>query len=178
MLSMANDGETLFLYLAVSSHALSAALIREDAKIQRPVYYISKRLTGAERNYPKLEKLAYCLLIASKKLRLYFQAHPIRVLTDQPLKQVLFRPETSDRLLKWNIELSQYGITYFPRRAINGLALADFIAEFTDRGDSEEEMASDVSGQWKLYVDGVKNDYCSGAGVVLETPKGDHCVTH
>ena len=49
ILSMANDGETLFLYLVVSSHALSAALIREDAKIQRPVYYISKRFTGAEK---------------------------------------------------------------------------------------------------------------------------------
>jgi len=172
MLSKANDGETLFLYLAVSSHAFSAALIREDVKIQRPVYYISKRLTGAEKNYPKLENLAYCLLITSRKLRPYFQAHPIRVLTDQPLKQVLFRPETSGHLLKWNIELSQYDITYFPRRAINGQALADFIAEFTDRGDSEEEMASNVSVQWKLYGYGARNDYCSGDGIVLETPEG------
>jgi len=114
MLSKPNDGEDLFLYLAVSAHALSAALVREDSKVQRPVYYISKRLTGAELNYPKVEKLAYCLLIASKKLRPYFQAHPIRVLTDQPLRQVLFRPETSGRLLKWNIELSQYDITYHP----------------------------------------------------------------
>jgi len=74
--------------------------------------------------------------------------------------------------LKWNIELSQYDITYFPRRAINGQALADFITEFTDRGDSEEETASDVVVQWKLYVDGARNDYCSGAGIVLETPEG------
>jgi len=48
MLSKPNDGEDLFLYLAVSSHALSAALVREDSKIQRPVYYISKRLSGVE----------------------------------------------------------------------------------------------------------------------------------
>jgi len=123
MLSKPNDGETLFLYLAVSSHALSAALIREDEKVQYPVYYISKRFTGAEKNYPNIEKLAYCLLIASRKLRPYFQAYPIRILTDQPLKQVLFRPETSDRLLKWNIELSLYDVTYYPRRAINGQAL-------------------------------------------------------
>jgi len=47
MLSKANDGETLFLYLAVFSHALSAGLVREDAKVQCPVYYISKRFTGA-----------------------------------------------------------------------------------------------------------------------------------
>ena len=96
-------------------------------------------------NYSKLEKLAYCLLIASRKLRPYFQDHPIKVLTDQPLKQVLFRPETLAHLLKWNIELSQYDITYHPRRAINGQALADFIAECTDKGDSEEVVTDNPS---------------------------------
>jgi len=77
MLSKPNDGKILFLYLAVSSHALSATLIREDEKVQLLVYYISKRFTGAERNYPKIEKLAYFLLIASRKLRPYFQAYLI-----------------------------------------------------------------------------------------------------
>ena len=98
MLSKPRDGDDLFLYLAISSHALSDALVREDAKVQWPVYHISKRLTREEVNYPKLEKLAYCLLIASKKLRPYFQSHPIKVLTDQPLRQVLFRPKTLGRL--------------------------------------------------------------------------------
>jgi len=61
---------------------------------------------------------------------------------------------------------------YYPRRAINGQALADFIAAFIDQGDSEEEMVPEASIQWKLYVNGARNDYCSGAGVVLETPEG------
>src|SRR5574338_1432107 len=122
-------------------------------KIQRPVYYISKRFAGAEMNYSKIEKLAYCLLIASRKLRPYFQSHPIKVLTDQPLKQVLYRPETSGRLLKWNIELSQYDITYHPQKSINGQALADFIVECKDKGDSEEEVMTEILIQWKLYVD-------------------------
>ena len=93
-----------------------------------------------------------------QKVEPYFQAHPIKVLTDQPLKQVQFRPETSGRLLKWNIELSQYDITYHPRRAINGQALADFIAECTDKGDSEEEVTDNTPIRWKLYVDGARND--------------------
>ena len=84
----------------------------------------------------------------------------------------MFRPETSGRLLKWNIELSQYDITYHPQKAINGQALADFIAEFTDKGNSEDETIDDSPIQWKLYVDGARIDYCSGAGVVLETPEG------
>ena len=82
MLSKPKDGESLFLYLAVSSHALSAALVREEDKVQWPVYYISKRLAGAELNYSKIEKLVYALLITSKNLRQYFQSHPIKFLTD------------------------------------------------------------------------------------------------
>ena len=50
--------------------------------------------------------------------------------------------------------------------------MADFIAECTDKGDSEEEVIDSIPIQWKLYVDGARNDYCSGAGVVLETPEG------
>ena len=86
ILSKPTDHEKLFVYLAISENAISVALIREEDKIQKPVYYVSKRLTGAERNYPKLEKLAYCLVIASRKLRPYFQAHSIIVYTDQPLR--------------------------------------------------------------------------------------------
>lgn len=139
--------------------------------MQKPVYYVSKRLTGAERNYPKLEKLAYCLVIATRKLRPYFQAHPIIVYTDQPLRQVLTRPETSGRLLKWNIELSQFDIAYTPRRAIHGQVLADFVAEFTVPEELPESSES-PKHIWKLYTDGASNERCSGAGVVLETPEG------
>ena len=88
VLSKAVDGEDLFVYLAVTEHAISAALVREEDKVQHPVYYVSKRLIGAESRYPMIKKLAYCLVLASRKLRPYFKAHPIKVLTDQPLCQV------------------------------------------------------------------------------------------
>ncbi|GFS37771.1 hypothetical protein Acr_00g0053840 [Actinidia rufa] len=58
-----------------------------------------------KRNIPRIEKIAYALMIAARKLRHYFQAHSIIVLTNQPLKQILQRPDTSGRLLKWSIEL-------------------------------------------------------------------------
>lgn len=135
------------------------------------MYYISKRFTGVEKNYPKLEKLAHFLLIASRKLWPYFKAHPIKGLTDLLLKQMLYQPETSRRLLKWNIELNQYDITYHPRKAINGQALANFIVEFTMR-DDEEEVQSETYMQWKLFVDGASNNFCLGAGVVLENLEG------
>ncbi|KAM6578296.1 hypothetical protein CsatB_030133 [Cannabis sativa] len=52
-----------------------------------------------------MEKLAFALITSSRKLRPYFQAHSIEVLTNYPLRQVLAKPEASGRLLKWAMEL-------------------------------------------------------------------------
>ena len=79
--------EELYLYLAVTSHAVSSALVREEGRAKKPVYYTSRALRGAERRYPQIEKLAFALITASRKLRHYFQAHVINVMTDHPLKK-------------------------------------------------------------------------------------------
>ena len=119
-------GEKLYFYLAASEETLAAVLIKETAKGQLPVYYVSKALLDSELNYSKIEKLAYSLLMASRKLRQYFQSHHITVLTDQPLKEVLQRMTTSGRMVKWSIELSEYGLEFRPRKSIKAQALADF----------------------------------------------------
>ena len=75
--------------------------------------------------------MAYALLITSRKLRPYFQAHAVEVLTDQPLRRVLDKPEQSGRLAIWAVELGQFVITYKPRTSIKGQVVADFIADFT-----------------------------------------------
>lgn len=120
ILSKMVNHEDLFKYLAVSSHVISSALVRKEDKVQRRVYYVSKKLAAAERNYPKIEKLAYSLLVASRELRHYFQAHTIVIYTDQLLRQVLQRAEASGRLLKWNIEMSQFDLNFQPRKSIRG----------------------------------------------------------
>ena len=79
------DKEPLMLYLAVSETALSAALARTDGKVEQPVYFVSKALEDAETRYPTIQKLAFSLVIAARKLRLYFQCHPITVMTTYPL---------------------------------------------------------------------------------------------
>lgn len=78
----------------------SVVLVREEEAIRKVVYYVSKRLVDAETRYPTIEKLAYSLVLASQKLRPYFQAHPIIFYTDQALRQVLQKPEAVGRLLK------------------------------------------------------------------------------
>ena len=86
LLSPSEPGEELFLYLAVSLAAVSAALIREEEKIQKLVYYTSRALHGAEERYPPMEKLAFVLVTAAHKLKPSFQAHTVVVLTDKPLR--------------------------------------------------------------------------------------------
>ena len=79
-------GDTLYLYLAASDIAVSAALFKEcgDAKL-KPVFFVSKSLTDAETRYSHLERASLALRIAAQKLRPYFQAYPVVVLTDLPL---------------------------------------------------------------------------------------------
>ena len=68
-------GEELIVYLSISSIAVCAVFIWEEDKIQKPMYYVSKVLIGAETRYLKIKKLAYVLRIAARKLHHYFQAH-------------------------------------------------------------------------------------------------------
>jgi len=95
------------------------------------VYYVSHALAGANANYPLVEKFVHALVMASRKLRPYFEAHKILVLIDQPLKNVLQKLDASGWLFKWAVELSRYDLAFEPWRAIKAQALADFLAENT-----------------------------------------------
>ena len=81
LLSFSMLGKELYLYLAVTPYVVSSALIREEERVQKPVYYTSKVLKGAEGWYSLMKKLAFALITASRKLRHYFQAHVINVIT-------------------------------------------------------------------------------------------------
>ena len=82
LLSLSKKGEDLLLYLAVFVTAVSAALIREENKMQLQVYYVNQAFQGAEARYPRIEKITFTLIVASRKLRPYFQANPTIVMTD------------------------------------------------------------------------------------------------
>ena len=85
--------------MAVSASAVSAALIREEGAKQLPVYYVSQAFQGAESRYPRIEKIAFALIVASRKLRQYFQANPILVMTDQPIKKSMNKLEAAGRMV-------------------------------------------------------------------------------
>ncbi|KAF8109788.1 hypothetical protein N665_0091s0017 [Sinapis alba] len=88
VLTKPDAGDTLYLYIAVSSSAVSSVLIKEDRGEQRHIFYTSKRLTDAETRYPTLEKMALTVVTSARKMRPYFQSHSIVVLTDLPLPAI------------------------------------------------------------------------------------------
>ncbi|KAI5352093.1 hypothetical protein L3X38_004984 [Prunus dulcis] len=181
LLSKPLPGEILSLYLSVSNTAMSSVLIRIPEKAELPIFYVSKALQSAEVRYPPLEQLALALVVSARRLRPYFQAHEIKVLTNQPLRQVLQKPEISGRLIKWAIELGEFDIQFVPRPAEKGQAVADFISELTlstaqptpepvaETGLPEEldaERFDTLTPVWILHVDGSANQQGCGAGLV------------
>ena len=83
-----------------------------------------------------MEKLILALVTISRRLRPYFKAHTIEIPTEHPMKQILRKPETSERLIKWAIKLSEFDIRYKPRTTVKGQFLANFIIEFTPSNTS------------------------------------------
>lgn len=121
ILSSPRHGEQLYMYLAVSDCAVNIVLFCcINDKEQRPVYYVSKAMVDAETRYSKIKQTALALRSDAWKLYPHFQAHQVTVLTNQPLRNILHKPDLSGRLVKWAIELSEYGIKYQPRLAMKG----------------------------------------------------------
>jgi hypothetical protein len=136
--------------------AVSAALVKEkqdgQIKKQAPVYFVSEVLSLSKKNYTELEKVLYAVLMASRKLRHYFQAYHIIVPSSQPLKDIMRNREATGRIGKWAAELNEFSIDYVHRSSIQSQALADFIADWTP-GAQEEETNKDAEA-WIVFCDG------------------------
>jgi hypothetical protein len=133
-----SPGAPLLLYVAASHSAVSAALVQEkvddQVKKQAPVYFVSKVLSPSKKNYTELENVLYAVLMASRKLRHYFQAYHIIVPSSQSLKDIMRNKEATGRIGKWVAELNEFTIDYVHRSSIQSQALVDFIAYWTPGG--------------------------------------------
>jgi hypothetical protein len=94
----------LLLYLTASNSVVSAALVQEkeeEGKLKQIlVYFASKALSESKLFYSELEKIAYAVVMAARKLRHYFEGHRIRVITNQPLNDLFTNKEVSTRIIK------------------------------------------------------------------------------
>ncbi|XP_071722260.1 uncharacterized protein [Rutidosis leptorrhynchoides] len=128
--------------------------------------------------------------MAERKLRPYFQADSVRVLTEQPLRKILHDFKSSGRMINWDVELREFDISYHPQPSVKGQALADFILECTipDR-PIERTKTNDKKTQpknptqtlgseeldieyWNMYFDGASNKLGNRAGIILTSPHG------
>jgi hypothetical protein len=149
-------GAPLLLYVAASHSVVSVALVHEkldaQTKKQAPIYFVSEVLSPSKKNYIELEKVLYAVLMASRKLRHYFQAYHTIVPSSQPLKDIMRNREATGRIGKWAVELNEFTIDYVHRSSIQSQALADFIAYWTP-GAQEEEINKDAKlGQCSAMV--------------------------
>ncbi|KAK1661913.1 hypothetical protein QYE76_050072 [Lolium multiflorum] len=138
--------------------------------VQRPVYYISEVLTESKQRYPHFQKLAYGVFLGSRKLRHYFQEHPVTVVSKAPLSTILNNADATGRTAKWGIELSAFDIAYKPRTAVKSQVLADFVADWTEAPDASLEPEPET---WVMHFDGSKQHQGSEPESPLKSPIGE-----
>src|SRR5438128_2295906 len=130
--------EPLLLYIAATSHVVSTAIFVERQegghiqKVQHPVYFISEVLSESKIRYSQVQKILYAVLITSRKLVHYFQAHPILVVASFPIGDILHNRDATGRIAKWAMELRSFELTFQARTAIKSQALVNFTIEWTE----------------------------------------------
>jgi hypothetical protein len=149
-------GETL-LYISATTNVVSTVLVAEREEegkaypVQRPVYYVSKVLANAKTHYSQPLKLLYALLIMSRKLRHYFQAHKITVPSSFPLGEIIRNCDANGRIVKWLVYLGEFDIGFCPRQSIKSQILADFVSEWIE---IQMPPPKERPEHWIMYFDG------------------------
>ncbi|SPT18076.1 unnamed protein product [Triticum aestivum] len=176
VLAAPTEKEPMLLYIAATSRVVSTVIVVQRPEegraqlVQRPVYYLSEVLSTSKQNYPHYQKMCYGVYFADKKLKPYFQEHPITVVCTAPLAEIIGSWDASGRVAKWAIALAPYTIFYQPRTAIKSQALADFLVDWAE---TQYLPPAPDSTHWRMHFDGSKMRTGLGAGIVLTSPKGE-----
>jgi phenylalanine-4-hydroxylase len=124
ILTPPQGGEPLYLYVAATTQVVSAIIVVKRTEeghalpVQRPVYYIIEVLSETKARYPQIQKLLYAVVLTRHKLRHYFKAHPVTVVSSFSLGEIIRNPDAAGRIAKWSVELMGETLTYTPRKAI------------------------------------------------------------
>jgi ribonuclease HI/transposase InsO family protein len=170
-------GEALLIYVATTTQVVSAAIVverREEGHalpVQWPVYFISEVLSETKIRYPQIQKLLYEVILTRRKLRHYFESHPVTMVSSFPLGEIIQCREASGRIAKWAVEIMGETILFTPRKAIKSQVLADFVAEWVDTQFSAAPIQPEL---WTMFFDGSLMKTGAGTGLLFISPLGKH----
>ena len=143
----------LLLYLAANSYTIGALITQEDGGgVEQPVYYISRALKDVETRYLRAERACLAILYASQRLRHYFLAYEVWIMT---------KSHTIKALSQWLLQLSQYDLKAGTTKAVKSQAIVDLLGQFSgeekvpldDKVPREVAMAEEVREQWVMKFD-------------------------
>jgi ribonuclease HI len=170
-------GEALLIYVAATTQVVSAAIVVERWEeghallVQRPIYFISVVLSETKVRYPQIQKLHYVVILTRRKLRHYFEYHPVTVVSSFPLGEIIQCREASGRIAKWEVELMGETLSFAPRKAIKSQVLAGFLAEWTDTQLPTTPIQPEL---WTMYFDGSLMKIGAGTGLLFVSPLRKH----
>ncbi|XP_049371138.1 uncharacterized protein LOC125836102 [Solanum verrucosum] len=156
-------GKPLILYIAAQERSVGALLAQKNSEgKENSLYYLSRTMTPNELNYLPFEKLCLALVFSIQKMKHYFQAHVVRLISRaNPIKFVMSKPVLSDRLA----------------RCCEGTNISGFLGrpsdtrdwELTDDLPDKDAMSIEIQPPWKMFFDGAAHRGGASAGVVFIT---------
>jgi ribonuclease HI len=135
------------------------------------VYYIREVLYETKARYPQIQKLLHVVVLTRRKLRHYFEAHPVTVVSSFPLGEIIHNSAAAGRIAKWSVELMGETLANAPHKAIKSQILTDFVAEWTDTQLPPLQIQAEC---WTLYFDGSVMKTGPGVGLLFISPLGEH----
>ena len=149
--------------MATNSYVIGALITQEDGgDIEQPVYYISCALKDAETRYPMAKRACLAIVYASQRLRHYFLAYKVWLMTkSHAIKALLQQPILFGRISQWLLQLSQYNLRTGTPKAVKSQTIADLLAQFPGEEEfsldeevlGEIAMAEEVREQWVMKFD-------------------------
>ena len=111
------------------------------------------------------------MILAWRKLRHYFEAHPVTVVSSFPLGEIVRNREAEGRIAKWLVELMGETLRYTSRKSVKSQILADFIAEWTNTQLPPPQIQAEC---WTMYFDGSVMKTGAGTGLLFISLLGEH----